>query len=72
MKKFSIIGQDIHILIKIKPKEDWSNHPWRFASDQKDMYWVPVPNELRDQQSNHPVCRSCKRDHLRSLQNKDY
>lgn len=39
--KYSIIGGDVHKLIRIKEKDDWSHHPWR-VHEEKDWYWVPV------------------------------
>lgn len=39
--KYAIIRGDIHKLIRINEKDDWSQHPWRFH-EEKDLYWVPV------------------------------
>lgn len=47
-EKFSIIGNDIHRLVRIKEGDDISDFPW-ITHETDDWYWVPVPNEKRKQ-----------------------
>lgn len=44
-EKYSIIGRDIHRLVKIKKGEDWSMHPWRIH-ERGNLFWVPVENQI--------------------------
>jgi hypothetical protein len=66
--KFSIIGGDIHILVRIKKEENWSQHPWRLH-EKGNYFWVPLKDEKADPQKGkwvwveggHDQCEMCKR-----------
>lgn len=45
--RFAIIGSDIHRLVYINPKDDWTEFAWRIKHNG-NYYWVPVPNENKD------------------------
>lgn len=59
MDKFAIIGGDIHKLVKIASKEDWSRYAWRIH-ETGSWYWIPLGNEKRGPPSVYPDCPLCQ------------
>lgn len=43
MEKYTIIGGDIHKLVKIKKDKDWSEHAW-LIHFRDSYYWAPIPD----------------------------
>lgn len=41
---YSLIGRDIHQLVKIKPTEPWDHYAWRIHERDNLYWWVPVAN----------------------------
>lgn len=60
----ALITEDIHKLVKIKKDENWCQYGWRISHDtEKDMYWVPIEDELREPPPTRSSddCYHCKR-----------
>lgn len=49
--KYSIIGGDIHKLIRIPPNKKWDEYAWRIH-EKDDLYWIPVENCKRSNTLN--------------------
>lgn len=43
LPRYTIIGGDIHKLVRISKDGDWAQYAWRIRF-RNDYYWVPVPN----------------------------
>ena len=47
MDKYTIIGGDIHKLVKLNKDIEWKKHAWRIHQEGC-LYWVPIPNDKFD------------------------
>jgi hypothetical protein len=61
---YGIINLEIHILVRIKPGEDWSHHAW-MIHHKDDWYWIPIGDYFRTREkqlmNGEPECPRCKR-----------
>ena len=66
--KHAIIGDDIHILVKISDDEDWTKYAWRIHEKGK-WYWVPVQDCKREEKEE--VAKKAFHNKWRHIDRKD-